>query len=176
MAVHVVASGKPGELNPSSRRWIVFAAIAGGVVVADQVTKSFVATAFPIGTTTDVIGDVVRIAPGANSGAIFGLFHDQAWLFAILSLGVLALIVYYHARSADAGPVMSLTLGLLLGGAIGNLIDRFRFGYVLDFVDIGAGAVRWYTFNVADAAISTSIVLLVLASLLGPRLPGGARR
>jgi signal peptidase II len=176
MAVHAVARRGASEANPSTRRWFAFAAIAAAIVVVDQLTKAFVAAAFPIGTTTDVVGDVVRIAPGANSGAIFGLFRDQAWLFGILSLGVLALIVVYHARSADAGPIMSVTLGLLLGGAIGNLIDRFRFGYVLDFVDIGAGNVRWYTFNVADAAVSTSIVLLVLSSLLGPRLPGGARR
>jgi signal peptidase II len=176
MAVDAVASGKAGTESPSTRRWVAFGAIAAGIVVADQLTKALVAAAFPIGTTTDVVGDLVRIAPGANSGAIFGLFHDQAWLFGILSLGVLALIVYYHAQSADAGPVMTLALGLLLGGAVGNLIDRFRFGYVLDFVDIGIASVRWYTFNVADAAISTSIVLLVLTAFLGPRLPGAARR
>ena len=176
MAVHAVASGEARDASPSSRRWFAFAAIALGIVIADQLTKSVVAASFPIGSTTNVLGDLVRIAPGANSGAIFGLFRDQAWLFAVLSLGVLALIVVFHARSADAGPVMSVTLGLLLGGAIGNLIDRFRVGYVLDFVDMGSGSVRWYTFNVADAAISVSIVLLVLASLLGPRLPGGPRR
>lgn len=176
MAVHAVARGTAGEASPSTRRWAVFVAIAAAVVVADQLTKAVVAAAFPIGTTTEVIGDLVRIAPGANSGAIFGLFRDQAWLFAILSLGVLALIVYYHARSADAGPIMSVTLGLLMGGAVGNLIDRFRFGYVLDFVDMGIGGWRWYTFNVADAAVSTSIVLLVLVSFLGPRFLGTARR
>jgi signal peptidase II len=176
MAVRAVASGRAGELGPSSRRWAAFAAIALAIVVADQLSKAFVAATFPIGSTTAVIGDLVRIAPGPNTGAIFGLFKDQAWIFAILSVGVLALIVAYHGRSADAGPIMSVTLGLLLGGAIGNLIDRFRLGYVLDFVDVGVGGFRWYTFNIADAAISTSIVLLVVASFLGPRLPGGARR
>jgi len=70
---------------------------------------------------------------------------------------------------------MSVALGLLLGGAVGNLIDRFRFGYVLDFVDLGIGALRWYTFNVADAAISASILLLLLTAVLGERLSAVTR-
>jgi len=169
VATHVVA-GPPRAV--SSRRWGLFAGLATAVVLADQVTKGLIAAAFPLGTTTHVVSDVVRIAPVANSGAIFGLFPDQAWIFGALSVGVLGLIVAYHARSAEAGPIMSVALGLLLGGAVGNLIDRFRFGYVLDFVDMGIGSLRWYTFNVADAAISASIVLLLLTALLGERLSG----
>jgi hypothetical protein len=68
---------------------------------------------------------------------------------------------------------ISVTLGLLLGGAIGNLLDRFRLGYVVDFVDLGIGTFRWYTFNVADAAISLSLVLLVLLAIK-PELAGTA--
>jgi signal peptidase II len=60
---------------------------------------------------------------------------------------------------------MTLTLGLLLGGAVGNMVDRLRLGYVVDFVDGGIGSVRWYTFNVADAAISLAILLLLFAAL-----------
>ena len=66
---------------------------------------------------------------------------------------------------------MSIALGFLLGGAIGNLIDRLRLGYVVDFVDIGIGNLRFYTFNVADSAISTAIVLLVAVAVV----PGLAR-
>lgn len=152
----------------STRRWGLFAGLAVSIVLADQATKSLVASSLHLGSVVRVVDDLVRIAPSANTGAIFGLFPDQAALFGLLSLGVLALIVVYHARSA-AGPLMSVTLGLLLGGAIGNLIDRFRFGYVLDFVDVGIGGLRWYTFNVADAAISLSIALLLLGAVLGSR-------
>jgi signal peptidase II len=77
---------------------------------------------------------------------------------------VIGLIVAYHARSSP-DLWLSVALGFLLGGAIGNLIDRLRLGYVVDFVDAGVGDVRWYTFNVADAAISTSIVLLLLLAI-----------
>lgn len=169
MAVDAVASA---PVVVSGRRWALFGGLALAIVIADQLTKAAIGRAYQLGTSTEIVGDLVRIAPGANSGAIFGLFPDQAWLFGLLSLVVLGLIVAYHARSADAGMLMSITLGLLLGGAVGNLIDRFRLGYVLDFVDVGIGSFRWYVFNVADAAISASIVLLVLAAVFGERLPG----
>jgi signal peptidase II len=167
MAVHAVAGRSPAVSN---RRWGTFAGLAGAIVVADQATKSLVAAAYPIGSSTEILGTFVRIVPGANSGAIFGLFRDQSWLFGLLSVVVLALIVWYHARSADGGMVISVALGLLMGGAVGNLIDRFRLGYVLDYVDVGIGPLRWFTFNVADAAISSSIALLLLTAVAGERL------
>ena len=77
---------------------------------------------------------------------------------------MIVLIVVYHARTG-ASLVMSVALGLLLGGAIGNVADRLRYGYVVDFVDAGIGSVRWYTFNVADSAISIALVLLVLVAI-----------
>ena len=67
---------------------------------------------------------------------------------------------------------MTLGLGLLTGGAIGNLIDRVRFGHVIDFVDMGLGDMRWYAWNTADAAVFLGIVALFAAALLGDRAPG----
>jgi signal peptidase II len=83
---------------------------------------------------------------------------------------VIAIIVGYHARSARS-LYLSVALGFLLGGAIGNMIDRLRLGYVVDFVDIGIGDLRFYTFNLADSGISAAIVLLVGLAVL----PGIAR-
>lgn len=171
MAAHALTGGVAG---PSSRRWAAFGAVAGAIVVADQASKALVTAAVPFGDVVPLAGDLLRIAPAPNSGAIFGLFRDQAPLFAVLSLAVLAMIVVYHARSAR-NVLLTLALGLLLGGAVGNLIDRFRLGYVLDFVDMGIGDLRWYTYNVADASITVSIALLLLLALLGERLPGARR-
>ena len=92
------------------------------------------------------------------------LFRGQAIVFGLVSIVVIGLIVLYHWK-AGGGSYLSITLGLLLGGAVGNLLDRLRLGYVVDFVDAGVGDVRWYTFNVADAAISFSLLLLLAASV-----------
>ncbi len=141
-------------------RWGVFVTIAVSVVVLDQLSKAWLTSWIEPGEVVAVIGDYVRLVFGHNSGALFGLFRDQAILFGIVSLGVVGLIVAYHGRSGR-NLYLSVALGLLLGGAIGNLIDRFRLGFVVDWIDIGLGDIRFWTFNVADAAVSTAIVLLI---------------
>lgn len=144
--------------------WVAYAAIAGAVVIVDQITKAWVVSAVPPGGSIPVIGDLVRLIITHNTGAIFGLFRDQAGLFAIASIAVLGAILVYHAKSGRS-PLMTLTLALLFGGAIGNFVDRIRLGYVVDFVDAGIGDLRFYTFNVADSAISAAILLLILLAL-----------
>ena len=141
------------------------------IATADQVVKAWIVANYQVGQVVSIVGDFIRIAPSQNSGALFGLFRDQAPIFALLSLGVIGLIVWYESR-AGASLFVTIALGLLLGGAIGNLGDRLRLGYVVDFVDMGIGAWRWYTFNVADASISTA-VLLLLADGRPPGAGGG---
>jgi signal peptidase II len=150
--------------------WPLFIGIAGAVVVLDQLSKALLTSRLGPGESVEVIGDYLRLVHGQNNGAIFGLFKDSAWLFGIVSIAVIGLIVAYHAR-AGRSAYLSVTLGLLLGGAIGNLIDRFRLGYVVDFVDAGIGSLRFYTFNVADTAISLSLLLLILVAIK-PSLAG----
>ena len=159
-----------GRVARPGARWIVFGGLAGVVVVLDQLSKAWLVANVAPGEVRDVAGDLVRLVYHQNSGALFGLFHDQAIVFGLLSLGVIGLIVGYHAR-ASRSLYLSIALGFLLGGALGNLADRLRLGYVVDFVDIGIGDLRFYTFNLADAAISTAIVLLLAVALI----PGLAR-
>ncbi|HEY8800889.1 MAG TPA: signal peptidase II, partial [Candidatus Limnocylindrales bacterium] len=144
--------------------WPLFLALAAAIVVVDQATKALVTGALQPGESRPIIDDLLRIVFSQNSGALFGLFKDNAAMFGVVSLGVIGLIVAYHSRSGGSS-YMTVTLGLLLGGAVGNMLDRLRLGYVVDFVDGGIGGVRWYTFNVADAAISVAIILLFLAAL-----------
>ncbi len=153
---------------PGRPHWLVFFSIATVVVIVDQLSKAWLVGELQPGARMSVIGDSLRIVHGQNDGAIFGLFRDQALLFGLVSIGVVGLIVWYH-RASGRHILMSIALGLLLGGAIGNMIDRFRLGYVIDWVDAGIGDWRFYTFNVADSAV-TGAVLLLLAIAIVPAL------
>jgi signal peptidase II len=145
-------------------RWGIFLGLAATVVILDQATKAWLVSTLGPGERLSIIGDLLRLAHSQNSGALFGLFRDQAYLFALASIGVVAAIVWYH-RSSGRNTLLSIALGLLLGGAIGNMIDRLRLGYVTDWVDIGLGDLRFYTFNVADASITCSILLLIVLAI-----------
>lgn len=150
--------------------WPIFLGLAATVIVADQLTKAWLVSQLAPGESTPVVGDYLRLVHSQNNGALFGLFRESAVLFGLASIVVIGLIVVYHARSGRSR-YMSIALGLLLGGAVGNLIDRLRLGYVVDFVDAGIGSLRWYTFNVADASISFAILFLIAAALR-PSLAG----
>ena len=164
----------------SKQRWQLFAIVAVLVVIADQLSKVWIDASFAVTSVhalpgqpqpTPVLGEFVRIAKNYNSGGIFGLFGNTAAILALSSTVVIGLIVVYQWREGTRGAwPLSLALGLLFGGAIGNFIDRVRLGAVIDFVDMGIGGWRFYTFNVADSAISMALLLLILIALLGERI------
>jgi len=165
---------RPAAATRGRPRWLLFGSLAIGVFVADQLAKAWVAANVSPDRPVRVFNDYIRLVISHNTGGLFGMFRDLAPVLAIASLGVIGLIVWYHGRSGRS-LVLTTTLGLLLGGALGNLADRLRLGYVLDFVDLGIGDLRWYTFNVADTAISASLLLLVLVALR-PSLAGLGER
>ena len=180
--VDATTAATPGpEVAPAATttragaHWIVFFGLAALIVVLDQLTKAALTANLSPGEVVQVVGDWIRLVYSQNSGALFGLFRDNAVLFGLVSIGVIALIVVYHGR-VGRSLYLSIALGLLLGGALGNMTDRLRLGFVVDFVDIGIGDFRWYTFNVADAAISTSIVMLIGAALIPSLVTLGERR
>jgi signal peptidase II len=162
------------------RRWLFFGALAALVIIADQVSKMWVDSNFALASVhpaaggaepTPIVDGIVRIAKSYNTGGIFGLFGNSAVALALASTVVIALIFVYQWREGTHGTwLLTLALGLLLGGAIGNFIDRLRYEHVIDFVDLGIGDWRWYTFNVADSAISIALLLLILVSVFGERL------
>lgn len=159
-APRVVTGGRP----LARPHWRLFLGLAVAILVVDQLVKAWIVANFGVGVPTSIVGDYARITITHNNGALFGMFRDQAPLFALFSVGVIGLIVWLHARGGRS-LILSLTLGLLLGGALGNFTDRVRLGYVVDFMDMGIGAWRFYTYNVADAAITTSILLLLILGL-----------
>ena len=157
-------AAKAAWAGPSRARWALFTAIAVAVVVADQLTKSWIVSSVQKGSGFSVLGTWLNFVYGTNSGILFGMVPQSATAFAAVSLVVIVLIVVYHRR-AGRGIVMSVATALLLGGAIGNLIDRLRFGEVVDWIDMGIGQWRFWTYNVADAAITTSLILILAVAL-----------
>ncbi len=134
--------------------------IALAVLIADQASKAWVTKNIPLNTIRDIIpqlGQWFVLTHITNSGAAFGLFPQFGLVFTFVALGVSFVIVAYY-RSIPAGQwLVRISLGLQLGGAIGNLIDRVRFGHVIDMLYLRF----WPVFNLADSAIVLGVALLM---------------
>jgi len=148
-------------MRPS--RILLVMGVAAVVFVIDRVTKAWVSENIPLGTARPVVGDYVRIVHAENTGAAFGLLPERTTLLSVLSVVAVLAIVYYYRQIASNSALVSATLGMQLGGAFGNLLDRITQGYVVDFVDVGVGDVRFWAFNVADSSIVVGIILVTLA-------------
>ena len=144
-------------------RLLLVAGVAVVVFAIDRVTKAWVSENIPLGTARPVVGDYVRIVHAQNTGAAFGLLPERTTLLSVLSVVAVLAIVYYYRQIASNSALVSATLGMQLGGAFGNLLDRITQGYVVDFVDVGVGDVRFWAFNVADSSIVVGIILVTLA-------------
>ena len=144
-------------------RLLFVAAVAAAVFALDRVTKSWVEQNIAVGTARPIAGDYVRIVHAQNTGAAFGLLPERTTLLSVLSVLAVLAIVYYYRRIASGSWLVSATLGMQLGDAFGNLLDRIAQGYVIDFVDVGIGDVRFWAFNVADSSIVVGIILVTFA-------------
>jgi len=140
--------------------------LAVTVIVVDQATK-----AMARGNLEDVVNltSFIALRLGFNPGVTFGLFAGSGdmgrWVLSIVSLLIIAVLSIWAWRTRR--PLLAAGLSLMVGGALGNLLDRLRFGHVTDFIDFHWGDAHWPTFNLADAAIVCGIGLLLLASRSG---------
>ncbi len=145
-------------------RGAVLFVIALVVIALDQYTKALVREHLPLNTSWMPIpwlDPLVTLTHVRNTGAAFGLFPSLGGVFRIVSLVVVVAIIFFFRQLAAASWMLRIALGLQLGGASGNLIDRFVHGYVTDFVDVRV----WPIFNVADSAIVVGTVLLAYYAL-----------
>src|SRR3989442_9524239 len=147
----------------SPRRLALVAGIAVLVFALDRITKIWVEENIPLFESRQVVGDYVRIVHTQNTGAAFGLLPERTTLLSVLSVLAVLAIVYYYRQIASNSALVSATLGMQLGGAFGNLLDRITQGYVVDFVDVGVGDIRFWAFNVADSSIVVGIILVTAA-------------
>jgi signal peptidase II len=148
-------------------------ALGGGVVVLDQAVKSVILSYLGPGTHVDVIDGFVTLTLVMNPGLAFGLLGGVPvgwrWIVALLSLIALAVLARVALRVLPGGSWLEEgAVGLIFGGAVGNLIDRVRFGAVVDFVDLHLKGYHWPAFNVADSAITVGVVVLAFLLLTRP--------
>lgn len=147
----------------------VLLSTAGLIIALDQWTKALVRDNLPLGGVWmpwEWLAPYARIVHWSNSGAAFGLFQNGALVFTILAILVAGLILYYYPRTSPSDWTLRLAMGLQLGGALGNLVDRLmRQGQVTDFISVGSFPV----FNVADSSITVGVGVLLLGAWVKER-------
>jgi signal peptidase II len=144
--------------------------LAGAIVVLDQITKALALERLALGVPVPIVEGLLSLTLVLNPGLAFGLLggvpSGWRWIVAALSLVALAVLARVALRVLpDGGWAGRLAIGLIFGGAVGNLIDRARFGAVVDFVDVHWRGWHWPAFNVADAAITVGAALMLFDGL-----------
>jgi len=140
---------------------------SGLVLILDQLTKQIIRANLERGEYLQVFGNNVLITHIENPGIAFGInIEGGSLFFMIASLVATALIVLYLWRWRNGATSIRISLALILGGAIGNLTDRFLFGKVVDFIQVGAGGWYWPVFNVADSAVTIGMILFLYLSFI----------
>lgn len=146
--------------------YLIVALIAVFAVVSDQITKFLVVTYLsPEGTSIDVIPGVYRFTYVRNGNGMMGLFDEHRWVFVILSFIVVGAIIVYYWKARPKNKLLCVSLGMILGGGLGNMIDRVFHadGKVVDFIDFCAFPKVWkYIFNVADIFVTVGTCLLLI--------------
>jgi len=143
-------------------------AMALGLIVlfSDQFTKRWIRETFIYGgAPQEIIPGFFNLVYVRNTGAAWGIFSGQPLLLIFISIGVLIVLAYSHRRFLNPTLDHRIALGLVIGGTLGNLIDRIKLGWVTDFLDFHIGRHHWPSFNIADSAICIAVGIYLLSSL-----------
>ena len=152
--------------HAAMKRFLPYLTLIFSILMLDQLSKILILRSIPKGTSRVVIPGFFNLSHVQNRGAIFGFFNQSGSPAVFLaltaaSLVALGLVAYYFFRVPDGDRLLKITLALILGGALGNQLDRVFRGYVVDFLEIYVGSFHWPSFNMADSCISIGAVLLV---------------
>lgn len=149
-------------------KWTILSLV---IIILDQITKA-------MATANLTMFDPVAIMPMLNftlmhnEGAAFSFLADaggwQRWFFSVLAFVISIVLIVWIKRLKTEEKMLAVSLSLILGGAVGNLIDRVRFGYVVDFIDVYYDAMHWPAFNIADSAITIGAVWMIITSFRQP--------
>ena len=169
-----MSSITPANKNLALRRFFFLLSIIMMVIALDQVTKMYIMDTFSLHDIREVIPGFFNLTYLHNSGAAFGFMASvtaawKHWFFIAVAVVALGFIMVLYAQYCLDKFIYTIALGLIGGGAVGNVIDRVRFGSVVDFLDFYIGTRHWPAFNVADSAICVGVGLFFLANLLGAK-------
>lgn len=142
--------------------------LAAFAILLDQWTKWLIVKNMDYGERISVWDPWLGILSHRNRGAAWGMLEGQMWLFTIVTVAVIIAIIYFYHKEAKGKPIFQVGLMLLLGGAIGNFIDRLFRGEVVDFVDVLIPVINYHfpIFNIADAALTIAVVVLMIGLII----------
>ncbi len=140
------------------------------VIACDQLTKWLIVQKMQYGESIEVIKNIFYITSHRNRGAAWGILQGQMWFFYVITIAVVIGLVYYMQKMSKKSVLLGVSLALMLGGAIGNFIDRVFRHEVVDFVHTYIFAYSFPIFNIADAALTIGVVLLIIYMLIEEKL------
>jgi signal peptidase II len=164
-AVQVVSQPDSAEQPSTIVDQTLLLLVTAAVIVLDHLTKLYIEIWLPLNTSWQPwpeYGDIFQFTHVSNTGAAFGLFPTGSNVFMVVAVLVAGIIIIYNYRLPTGHYLFRIALGMQLGGALGNLVDRIRLGHVTDFLDFGPTPV----FNLADASIVVGVIILVILMLL----------
>lgn len=149
-----------------SNAWIRLVLVSGSIIIVDQVTKYILKINLALHDHIVVLDNFFNITHVLNPGGAFGFFAGKSpeirkFIFLFLSSLVALFVLWFYKKCAETYIFLSYGLALIFGGALGNLIDRFLYGKVVDFLDFYIGSAHWPAFNIADSAISVGMGILI---------------
>lgn len=161
-------------MNARSILWkVAYLGVTGGVFMIDQTTKAWAARVLRFGGDRSVIGGLLNFAYTQNTGVAFSMLDDHGttgrWGLSVVAMVAAVLVLYFFWRTPRTDDRILGALALLLAGIVGNVTDRLRLGFVIDFIDVQFGSWHYPTFNVADMAIVIGAILLMLDMILSKR-------
>lgn len=153
------------------KKWKILVFISSAVIFVDQLSKGIVSKTMFLGQSIRVIGSFFRITYIRNPNAAFGIrvgSGSPILMMVLTSIATLLLIIYFF-RIKEKGRLLYSGLVLIIGGAIGNLIDRFRMKQVIDFIELGIKKFRWPVFNIADSCVTIGIIIVLWVWIFGKK-------
>ncbi|EEL80794.1 Lipoprotein signal peptidase [Bacillus cereus AH1271] len=145
---------------------MIYYVIALFVIAIDQISKWLIVKNMELGTSIPIIDNVLYITSHRNRGAAWGILENKMWFFYIITVVFVAFIVIYMKKYAKTDKLLGISLGLILGGAIGNFIDRVFRQEVVDFIHVYIFSYNYPVFNIADSALCIGVVLIIIQTLL----------